>query len=87
MRLTIHAGGIIRATLAAVVIVAMSGSVSGAQFPPERATNLKVLPNSIPMDSLVNMMGAFTRALGRAMFALPRPEGRAGVRANGFFAR
>ena len=70
--------GIIRATLAAVVIVAMSGSVSGAQFPPERATNLTVLPNSIPMDSLVNMMGAFTRALGvRCSHCHVQKEGQA----------
>ena len=34
------------------------------QFPPERATNLKVLPRDISMDTLVNLMGSFTRALG-----------------------
>jgi tetratricopeptide (TPR) repeat protein len=35
-----------------------------AQFPPARATNLKVLPRDISMDSLVTLMGSFTRALG-----------------------
>ena len=53
-----------RPTLAAVVTLTLFASVSGAQFPPERATNLQVLPKSIPMDSLVSVMGAFTRALG-----------------------
>jgi tetratricopeptide (TPR) repeat protein len=38
--------------------------VSGAQFPPERATNLQVLPKTISMDSLTSMMASFTRALG-----------------------
>jgi hypothetical protein len=37
---------------------------ASAQFPPERATNLLVLPKSISMDSLVSVMGSFTRALG-----------------------
>jgi hypothetical protein len=35
-----------------------------AQFPPDSATNLKVLPKNISMDSLVSVMGGFTRALG-----------------------
>jgi hypothetical protein len=35
-----------------------------AQFPPQRATNLKVLPTSISMDDLVDTMAGFTRALG-----------------------
>ncbi|HJS46736.1 MAG TPA: c-type cytochrome [Gemmatimonadales bacterium] len=35
-----------------------------AQWPPERFTNLKVLPESIPRDTLVQLMAGFTRALG-----------------------
>jgi tetratricopeptide (TPR) repeat protein len=54
----------VRATLVAVISLTVSASAGNAQFPPERATNLQVLPKSTPMDSLVNMMGAFTRALG-----------------------
>ena len=39
-------------------------SAAHAQFPPQRATNLKVLPTTIAMDSLVDTMAGFTRALG-----------------------
>lgn len=35
-----------------------------AQWPPERFTNLTVLPESIPRDTLVQLMAGFTRALG-----------------------
>jgi hypothetical protein len=34
-----------------------------AQFPPDSFTNLKVLPKDIPRDSLITLMGQFTRAL------------------------
>lgn len=50
--------------IAAALTLALSATVSRAQFPPERATNLQVLPKTISMDSLVSVMGSFTRALG-----------------------
>jgi hypothetical protein len=50
------------ATVTLVSTVSVDAAL--AQFPPERATNLKVLPTSISMDSLVNTMAGFTRALG-----------------------
>lgn len=53
-----------RTTLAAIAPIAVFASVSGAQFPPERAINLQVLPKTIPMDTLLSVMGSFTRALG-----------------------
>lgn len=55
---------------------AVTPGVAHAQFPPERATNLKVLPTSISMDSLVNTMASFTRALGvRCGYCHVGPEG------------
>ena len=64
----------------AVARVALISTVASeaalAQFPPERATNLKVLPTSISMDSLVNTMAGFTRALGvRCSYCHVGPEG------------
>lgn len=35
-----------------------------AQWPPEKFTNLKVLPDTIQRDTLIRMMASFTRALG-----------------------
>jgi photosynthetic reaction center cytochrome c subunit len=55
---------LVRALITAVVALIVSAPMAGGQFPPERATNLQVLPKSISMDSLVSVMGAFTRALG-----------------------
>ena len=53
-----------RVILTVVVALTLSASVSDAQYPPERATNLQVLPKSMPIDSVLSLMGAFTRALG-----------------------
>ena len=47
-----------------IALALLSTSVAHPQFPPERATNLKVLPTTISMDDLVDTMGGFTRALG-----------------------
>jgi hypothetical protein len=53
-----------RATGLWAVAAALCGTTAAAQFPPARATNLQVLPSGIAMDSLINLMGGFTRALG-----------------------
>jgi len=51
--------------LAAVLILLSTLLVAlGATWPPEKFTNLKVLPNDIPRRDLIDMMGGFTRALG-----------------------
>jgi hypothetical protein len=42
----------------------LAASPVNAQFPPERATNLQILPRDVSMDSLISIMGGFTRALG-----------------------
>jgi hypothetical protein len=34
----------------------LAGEPMAGQFPPERATNWQVLPQGIPMDSLVDLM-------------------------------
>ncbi|HUQ82853.1 MAG TPA: c-type cytochrome [Gemmatimonadaceae bacterium] len=47
-----------------MAFVLFAAGTAAAQFPPQRATNLKVLPTTIPMDSLVDTMAGFTRALG-----------------------
>ena len=39
-------------------------STAGAQYPPKALTNLKVLPADISVDSLLEVMAGFTRALG-----------------------
>ena len=46
-----------------VAAVMLAWSSSGAQT-PARPTNLQVLPAQITPDSLINVMGGFTRALG-----------------------
>ena len=46
-----------------VAAVLLAWSSSGAQT-PARPTNLQVLPAQITPDSLINVMGGFTRALG-----------------------
>jgi tetratricopeptide (TPR) repeat protein len=57
--------------------VALHGTPASAQFPPERATNLQVLPSGIPMDSLVSLMSGFTRALGvRCAYCHVQREGQ-----------
>jgi len=53
-----------RTLVAAGLASMLASGIAQAQFPPERATNLKVLPTSISMDSLVDTMAGFTRALG-----------------------
>jgi len=61
---------------AVMLATALAADAAHAQFPPERATNLKVLPTSISMDSLVNTMAGFTRALGvRCGYCHVGPEG------------
>jgi len=47
-----------------VIATLLAATAANAQFPPQRATNLKVLPTTISMDSLVDTMAGFTRALG-----------------------
>ena len=47
-----------------VVWFVLGHSAAAAQWPPERLTNLKVLPADIPVRALVDTMAAFTRALG-----------------------
>jgi tetratricopeptide (TPR) repeat protein len=39
-------------------------TTAGAQYPPKALTNLKVLPADISVDSLLDVMASFTRALG-----------------------
>ena len=53
-----------RAILVTILITLLTVGRAQAQFPPERATNLRILPKTILMDSLINLMGGFTRALG-----------------------
>jgi tetratricopeptide (TPR) repeat protein len=50
--------------LLALVVLLLVAAPLEAQWPPERFTNLKVLPDSIPRDTLVQLMAGFTRALG-----------------------
>jgi tetratricopeptide (TPR) repeat protein len=40
------------------------GSIAGAQYPPKSVTNVKVFPPDISVDSLLERMAGFTRALG-----------------------
>ena len=49
---------------AVLMLLLCSASPLAAQWPPEKFTNLKVLPDSIPRDTLVQLMAGFTRALG-----------------------
>ena len=39
-------------------------STAGAQYPPKALTNLKVFPADVSVDSLLEVMAGFTRALG-----------------------
>jgi tetratricopeptide (TPR) repeat protein len=48
----------------AMLALLIAPSRGSAQFPPDSFTNLKVLPRDINRDSLVALMGRFTRALG-----------------------
>lgn len=67
----------LRAIAITVLLVLSAPQSSSAQFPPERATNLKVLPVDISMDSLVSLMGGFTRALGvRCAYCHVQQEGQ-----------
>ena len=50
--------------LSSSVVLCLSSARAPAQFPPTRATNLRILPKDIAIDSLINVMGGFTRALG-----------------------
>ncbi len=45
-------------------LMILVASTARAQFPPKAATNLKVLPPGISVDSLLETMAGFTRALG-----------------------
>lgn len=45
-------------------LMMLIASTAGAQFPPPAATNLQVLPTGISIDSLLETMAGFTRALG-----------------------
>jgi hypothetical protein len=49
-----------------LLVAAALASPAGAaaQWPPESFTNLRVLPEDIPVRELVGMMAGFTRALG-----------------------
>lgn len=56
-----------RVAASCVVVVAFASIVpAGAaqKFPPDSATNLKVLPKDIAMRALIDTMASFTRALG-----------------------
>jgi tetratricopeptide (TPR) repeat protein len=60
------------------LVVPLLASSASAQFPPARATNLQVLPRDISMDSLIDVMGGFTRALGvRCGHCHVHPDGQA----------
>ena len=49
-------------TIASIMLLV--ASTAGAQYPPKALTNLKVLPADISVDSLLEIMAGFTRALG-----------------------
>jgi tetratricopeptide (TPR) repeat protein len=53
-----------RAPSFVVLAMLVSAGRAAAQFPPEKFTNLRVLPGTITGDSLISVMGGFTRALG-----------------------
>jgi len=54
----------VRGITAAAILLTTLFTALGATWPPEKFTNLKVLPNDIPRRELMDMMGGFTRALG-----------------------
>ena len=45
-------------------LLLLIAGTAGAQFPPRELTNLKVLPPGTSVDSLLETMASFTRALG-----------------------
>ncbi|HZI29960.1 MAG TPA: c-type cytochrome [Gemmatimonadaceae bacterium] len=47
-----------------ISIMMLVASTAGAQYPPKTLTNLKALPAGISVDSLLEVMAGFTRALG-----------------------
>jgi tetratricopeptide (TPR) repeat protein len=56
---------VVRLLLSTAVALAGHGAAAAAQkFPPDSATNLKVLPKEIPIRALIDTMAGFTRALG-----------------------
>ncbi|MGH7585889.1 MAG: c-type cytochrome [Gemmatimonadales bacterium] len=54
----------VRLLAAATLFSLLPAGPARAQWPPERFTNLKVLPDTIARDTLIRMMASFTRALG-----------------------
>lgn len=66
----------LRALAPAALAALLSASSAAAQI-PERFTNLKVLPENIPRDSLVQVMRAFASSLGvRCRYChAPRAQG------------
>ena len=66
-----------RSSVLGLLLLGAFAAPAAAQFPPERATNLRVLPKDIPMDSLTALMASFTRALGvRCDFCHVQREGQ-----------
>lgn len=62
---------------ALLAVLLCSASPLAGQWPPEKFTNLEVLPDSIPRDTLVQLMAGFTRALGvRCTYCHVGEEGR-----------
>lgn len=47
-----------------VGLLLSAATTATAQFPPKALTNLKVFPAEVPVDSLLEVMAGFTRALG-----------------------
>jgi tetratricopeptide (TPR) repeat protein len=50
--------------LAAAAAALLAPSPTLAQWPPEKLENLKVLPDTMPVRQLIDLMAGFTRALG-----------------------
>jgi tetratricopeptide (TPR) repeat protein len=48
----------------ALLAALLAPSVTVAQWPPEKLENLKVLPDTMPVRQLIDLMASFTRALG-----------------------
>ena len=47
-----------------LIVLILCASSASAQYPPKSATNLQVFPRDISIDSLLERMAGFTRALG-----------------------
>ena len=47
-----------------ISMMMLIASTAGAQYPPKALTNLKVFPPDMSVDSLLEVMAGFTRALG-----------------------